>query len=266
MKYLIPHDFSGVGDVAVHFAIDTAKHTGAGLILLHIVKNKAEKQPAEEKLKATAEKITKETGFSKIESIVKEGSIFEDIGRTAKEEKCRLVVMGTHGSKGMQKVFGSYAIKVITNASVPFMIVQDVNPDAKIKNIVQPIDLTMESMQVSKFAAETALRFDAKVHIVTHSVTDAALKRKMKIHFKVLEKQFEEFGIDYEMKPIDDNSKLHNLVVNYAKEIDADMLAIAYHTESILPQFDRFAQSILTNELKLPVLIVNSKQVSSMYF
>lgn len=266
MKYLIPHDFTKVGDVAAKYAIHMSKQTKAEIALLHIVKSKSEKIAAKSKLEKIADQLKADTGIEQIQVIVKEGNIFNDIGATAEKEKCRLVVMGTHGAKGMQKVFGSYAIKVITNASVPFLIVQDEDPEKEINKIVQPIDLTMESMQVSKLAAEMALRFDAKVHIIAAKQKDPALIRKRKIHFKVLEKQFEELGVDCELNAVEGSSKLHKLVIDYAKKEKADMLAIAYHTESVLPQFDRFAQSILTNELKLPVLIINSKQVSSLYF
>lgn len=266
MKYLIPHDFTTVGDVAAKYAISMAKKTEAEIALLHIVKSNKERIAAKKKLEKIADQLKSETGIASIQILVKEGNIFNDIGATAEKEKCRLVVMGTHGAKGMQKVFGSYAIKVITNASVPFMIVQDEDPDKEIKKIVLPIDLTMESMQVSKLAAEMALRFGAKVHIIAAKQKDATLRRKRKIHFKVLEKQFEELGVDCELNAVEGSSKLHKLVIDYAEKEQADMIAIAYHTESILPQFDRFAQSILTNELKLPVLIVNSKQVSSLYF
>jgi len=36
-----------------------------------------------------------------------------------------MVVMGTHGIKGMQKLMGSWALKVITSSKVPFIAVQD---------------------------------------------------------------------------------------------------------------------------------------------
>ena len=50
------------------------------------------------------------------------------------------------------------------------------------------------------------------------------------------------------------------------KENNGGLIAIAYHYESLLPQFDSFAQDLITNKLGLPVLIVNSKLASALYF
>jgi hypothetical protein len=44
------------------------------------------------------------------------------------------------------------------------------------------------------------------------------------------------------------------------------MVAIAYHSESLLPQFDTFAQSLITNENNLPCMILKSKQAGALYF
>jgi len=44
------------------------------------------------------------------------------------------------------------------------------------------------------------------------------------------------------------------------------MIAFAYHTESLLPQFDSFAPNLINNKEKLPVVVINSKLASALYF
>jgi hypothetical protein len=44
------------------------------------------------------------------------------------------------------------------------------------------------------------------------------------------------------------------------------MIAISYHTEALFPQFDNFASNLMMNKQELPLLILNSKQASSLYF
>ena len=47
--------------------------------------------------------------------------------------------MGTHGMKGMQKLTGSWALKVIVKSKVPFIVVQDPPADQeRYHNIVFP--------------------------------------------------------------------------------------------------------------------------------
>ena len=61
-------------------------------------------------------------------SIIRKGNIFEDIGDVAKEIGARLIIMGTHGIKGIQKLVGSYALKVILHSEIPFIITQKKRP------------------------------------------------------------------------------------------------------------------------------------------
>ncbi|MEN9384282.1 MAG: hypothetical protein RL323_1425, partial [Pseudomonadota bacterium] len=51
--------------------------------------------------------------------------VYEGILETAEAEGCDLVVMGSHGRKGVQAlILGSVAQKVLTHAKVPVLIVK----------------------------------------------------------------------------------------------------------------------------------------------
>merc|ERR1711991_9537 len=39
-----------------------------------------------------------------VKAVVKVGNIFDDIGKIAEDKEARMIVMGTHGAKGMQKL------------------------------------------------------------------------------------------------------------------------------------------------------------------
>jgi nucleotide-binding universal stress UspA family protein len=55
------------------------------------------------------------------------GDPAEEIIKAAGEEKADLIVMGTHGRKGLEySLFGSVATKVVRHASVPVLTI---NPD-----------------------------------------------------------------------------------------------------------------------------------------
>jgi hypothetical protein len=57
--------------------------------------------------------------------VVRVGSVYEDIGDAAAEIDADLIIMGTHGMRGMQFITGSRALRVITSSSVPFVVVQE---------------------------------------------------------------------------------------------------------------------------------------------
>ena len=140
-KYIVPHDFSIVGETALNHAVKVAKTTGGVIHLLHVVAKPAQVEEAREKLVAIARAALKADGVQ-VEAIVRIGNIFDDVAEYCTEIKAELVFMGTHGTRGWQKISGSYAMKVIESTFVPFIVVQQ----RKIKetgydDIVVPLDL-----------------------------------------------------------------------------------------------------------------------------
>lgn len=264
--YIVPHDFTPVGDDALDYALFLGKRKHTQIQLLHIVDDKSKVAAAKAKLEAVVGKHDLSIGDSEITTKVAVGNIFEDIGRIAEEQEARLIIMGTHGAKGMQKLFGSYAMKVVTSTGVPFLVVQDDIDRKPVEKIVVPIDLTKESLQIINYAADLALMFDAEVHVVGEKQTDARLSQQIKIRIALVKKEYEDKNVKNEVHMLQGSKSFHTKIQNYGKEIGADLFAIAYHSESLLPQFDRFAQTLITNDSKKPCLIINSKEVSNLYF
>ncbi len=63
-------------------------------------------------------------GDNKVDGLVKRGDVAEEILTYAQEADCGLVVMGTHGYKGLEKVmFGSIADKVVKNSCCPVLTI-----------------------------------------------------------------------------------------------------------------------------------------------
>ena len=56
--------------------------------------------------------------------VILNGAAWEEIGRLAAEEGTDLIVMGTHGRKGLPRaILGSVAERVIRTSSVPVLTV-----------------------------------------------------------------------------------------------------------------------------------------------
>lgn len=61
----------------------------------------------------------------KAEGRVLVGYAAEEILKRASEEKCDLIVMGTHGRKGLDRIlFGSVAEKVVKKATIPVLTIR----------------------------------------------------------------------------------------------------------------------------------------------
>ncbi len=65
-----------------------------------------------------------DAGVPEIKSEVLNGDVAEEIINYAKAHNCDLIVMGTHGYKGFERImFGSVAEKVVKNACCPVMTI-----------------------------------------------------------------------------------------------------------------------------------------------
>jgi len=263
--YLVPHDFTAVGDIALKYAIYLGKRVRTEIQVVHIVPEAAKIALAKQKLQAIIANIPVSENVE-LTPVVLVGNIFEDIGKIAQKEHAQLIIMGTHGATGMQKLFGSYAMKVVTSSNVPFLVVQEKTPVAEVKKIIVPIDLTKESLQITNVAGDLAAIFNAELHVITERQNDEILGRKMANRISLVKNQYDERNLNSNVSFVDGGGSFQKKVLEYSKKVNADFLALAYHSESLLPQFDKFAQTLITNELNLPCLIINSKAASNLYF
>jgi len=69
-------------------------------------------------------KVIEESGVASVTSAVLSGDVSEEILNYAVEKQCNLIVMGTHGYKGFERImFGSVADKVVKTACCPVLTI-----------------------------------------------------------------------------------------------------------------------------------------------
>ncbi len=260
MKILVPYDFTSITRTALDHALFLAKLADAKIELLHLVDKESQIADAEHNFKELL-KLIAEEDRNLISTKVQVGDIFKDITQEASEGNFQLLVMGTHGEKGLQKILGSNAIKVITSGNLPFLVTQSKGPEATIKHIVMPVNLTKESLQIVEFAANAAKRFDADIHIVHEPETDEWLVKKIRINVAHVNNYLNKEKVRHTVSSLPGKKSFAAEVIDYGAQHSADLFAVAHFTESILPQFDRFSQELITNKLQVPVLILNATDV-----
>jgi nucleotide-binding universal stress UspA family protein len=262
-KYLVPYDFTEVTDHAFHYALNLAKAAGGGQILLgHILGQKGDTSLAEQKLIEIINKLPQEdkemTSYK-----VMEGDIYHDIDKMAKLTEASVIVMGTHGSHGLQKVFGSHALKVVSSSSVPFIITQEKERDPEINDIVMPFSFQRESVQVTQFAASLAEKFDATVHLVGYRGNDDWLLRDMKTNQAIVRKHLAQHKVKYNMITLPGKESYEKELMEYASVVGADLIAAAYFPQGIRALFNSFLQEMIVNKKQIPVMTINAPEVMS---
>ena len=82
--------------------------------------------------------------------------------------------------------------------------------------------------------------FKAKVHVLAEKQTDQILNQRIKNRISIIEDQYKERGNEGDVFFVK-KGNYGKRIMEHVKENEGGMIAIAYHTESLLPQFDNFA-------------------------
>lgn len=164
------------------------------------------------------------------------------------EEDIDLVVLGTHGRRGLQRLFiGSVAEEVVRTAPCPVLTIragEDVPPAWKVSNILAPIDFSEASRKALLHAKELALTYGAQITLF-HAVEEVMYPSAYGIEIadmpgpEVVQRVEESLAdmaredIGYEHVTVDSTiGYAPTAILNYAKESDTDLIVIATHGRS----------------------------------
>jgi nucleotide-binding universal stress UspA family protein len=144
-RLLVATDGSELSTKAVHSAIELSAAIGAELVALYVVPNyptnyfeggisisstevsQTEKKWAEDG-QAIVDKVQQEAaakGVSAKGATVRSALVAESILSSAKKHGCDLIVMASHGRKGIQRVLlGSETQQVLTHSTIPVLVLR----------------------------------------------------------------------------------------------------------------------------------------------
>lgn len=148
-RILVPLDGSDAAAQGLREAVDLARELKSTLVLLHVVNeypllvdmaaaasSEALRQELYDFGRDLLAKATREASQAGVpaESLVREmtaGRVGDLIAETAQAERCRLIVMGTHGRRGLSRLaLGSDAEITLRGAPVPVLMVRQHGIDA----------------------------------------------------------------------------------------------------------------------------------------
>jgi len=261
---VVTWDFTIVSQNALEHAIRISRSINQEINLLHIIKVGASKSELDEKrkkLEIVCEETYKRFNI-KPEIVFKEGSIFSDFSKYETESKAIFVVMGTKGMKKSQRIFGSWALKVIVGSSVPFIVVQD-KPASheKYTNVVFPVDFKSENKETLNWAIYFGKYFNSKIHLYKYPVKDKSLQRKINTNLNFAIRFLIQNNLSYEIYSPEKSSNFTDETIAFSKSINADIiLTVTTKYISFLDyMFGANEQKIIANKEKIPVMCINPK-------
>jgi len=283
-KILVPIDFSDCSRLAVDFASNLARKVNGEIYLLYVLETEepdtglgssgswagAEAVSTVpymigrlRRVKTEMENFISENGLNtaNIHDSAEVGVPYIKINEAAEKYNAEVIIMGTHGVSGMQKVLiGSVAEKVVQHANIPVLTIKErktVNPT----NIIFASDFTEEADNIFEKVRDFAAIYNAKIHLLNVADRDDENKNEKQhslLRTFAIRHNAEDFP--YHIFPA---AKKEEGILLYSKEINADLIAIGTHGRSGLARFFNGSISVeLVNHSFCPVLTVNFKDKS----
>ena len=273
---LVPTDFSETCANAADHAIKIANVIKFKVILMHVINKDSyalfpdEKDihaAVENRMKKIVRNLKGEVPGIEIDYIFQEGSIFDLIHETASVIGANIILLGTHGKKGIQHLFGSYALRVITKAKVPTLVVQR-KPFLGYKKILLPINSFTEPRQKVGIAISIAKMFDSTIQIFKEVVNDVAEMSRIDIITKQIMDAFNNAGVAFELvvskEPGESAKELIEVAVK--KNTDAIIIVTEPQLGSTYFSLGSWNEKILFNEAQIPVICINPIEYGQVFF
>ena len=213
-----------------------------------------------EKLENKAKELMADSGIN-TRPLIKAGNIFDTIRDVAHENKAEMVIMGTHGRKGLQKITGSWALKVLANSKVPFLVVQDKPVSEHIDKILFPIDFKSATKEKVNWIYYLSKHFNSTFILLKRRASDRGFRRKIASNLHYTENFLKNNDIEYEIHTATGKKAFEKETVDYAKESGASMILVLVTRD--IGFFDYLIgareQYIISNPESIPVLCLNPK-------
>ena len=270
-KLIVPWDFTPVSENALLYALKIGQFSDQFTIeLIHVVestglfsKEKLTEKEANDKLKDDIARIKEQHGIE-VKSFVQEGNIFHTISEHAFDIDASLVIMGTHGITGVQKLTGSRALKVIAGSNVPYLVIQDAPKTERIfENIVFPLVYRLNEKERLRWAIKAATQFSSRVHVFLPYTSDSGIQKKINYNLAFAKKHFEVHELDYEIHSAVKRGSYSTEIIKLAVDIEADLILTMTTPNLDFTDYIFGAQEqyIIANNAKIPVMCVNPAMV-----
>lgn len=264
MKILVPIDFSDFSINAFNYAVDLAKDFSGEVVLFHAAHNKITSDlnsmisVDDILLKEANDQLvnlikTKENTGVKITYFSKIGLANDLIVSFCKELKVDLIVMGTKGATGINKMlFGSVTSSLIRKCKIPLLAIPINASYNSIKNITLALDLKNEIKSIDLIAQIASLR-NAEVNILNIKKEHS----KGELEDKTIVFIEEKLGKTKHSYNFIENNNIIEGIENFISKSKTNLLAVISKKHNFIERlFHKSVSEALAIDISSPLLII----------
>ena len=246
-KILVPVDFSEKSNYAVKMAAKIGKNIEAEIYLLHLVElpsgivdmgagSNFSIPESMMYLRKVKEKILdlKATYFHDDQIVkysIKFQNPFEGITDYVKKINANLIVMGSKGVSDFEEmIIGSNTEKVVRTSTIPVIVVKADSKKFKFKKLVFASNYDDENKVAFVDFLNFAKQFKTEIHLL--KINTASSFENSFITKEKIKNFIKEFDLPKNTIHIHNDESVVKGITNFAKEIEADLIALNTHGRS----------------------------------
>jgi len=270
-RILVPVDFSDQAKYACKAAASIAKRTNSEVILLHMFdvpsetvdpgnsSNSNSGAQAIYYMKGVHRKFEEFMAMPCFEGLIVKEDVrfhkaFEGVIEESEKLDVELIVMGSQGATGLKEMLvGSNTEKVVRLSKIPVLVIKEDIDEFDIKDVVFASDFSDESKKTFPKVLEFRDLFNAKLHLLyinTIHKFESTKKSNDRLYNFIDSHELTNYSMN-----VYNDSTIEEGVLNFSREVDADVIAINTHGRSGL--YNLFSESIskdLANHALRPVI------------
>jgi nucleotide-binding universal stress UspA family protein len=271
---LVPTDFTAHANAGVQLASQIASQTGSPIALLHNVSCLVNWEGLSEEERHRQYELYSKTKIGErklndlvsgdldaelnVSKVVTHGITYSEIVNKAEQLNADMIIMGSHGHEGPDRVFiGSNIQKVIRFAKCPVLAAKNALPHKSVKKIVFPSLFDFDVHKPFGEVVKLATALNATIYLL-YVNTPAKFKDSF-----VIEQEMKEFCDQYPNLKfkcgIYDHHDAVEGMLEYCREIDADMIALVTRDRRHSPKYLVGITELVASQADIPVLSVNEK-------
>lgn len=230
---VVPYDFSDCATDALRAAATISRATGACIDVVHVYEQMTDFHPENQKLRDEIEsKLDRVPQLPFLEGVELKKFMLRQLALTEmfKNERIAqadLIVMGSHGATGLRGIVGSNTQRIVRNAPMPVLVIKHHVEDLKVNDLVFASNFS--PTDVEKFDAFRPVIdiWDPKVHLLKVN-TPKSFERSEDSH-RAIDAFLQRHELRKFTATIYNDLSIEEGILNFARGIDADMIAMATH-------------------------------------
>lgn len=249
---LVPIDSTEQTMIALSQSYNLARFTNSKIVLLSVDE---EKSPAVKKKLDELAKIASQKSGQPVETMVREGNVYEEINKVADVLNPLFVMIGITSKLSLGNLMSKNAFKMVRESKHPVITIRGKVHRDGCKTILLPVDLSKETREKVSKAVELAKLFRADIRVISIlTENDEAAENKLISYSNQVWKFIKDQGIRCTIKTLR-GQDIPKMVLDYGREVEADLILIMSKAElSVKELFIGTVAERIINESEIPVL------------